>query len=1227
MVAAIGTLLQLGVLLYSGLATYYPKLMFLKDGAPVANYAFPCTAAGTLLLVGGLLICSHVVESSTEEDRYIVKPGFQARTLWLQKAATVNDQFFDSAAIFSSRKPNPDSPVLITISRRLPPEKLRQKHMKIKSVIGTIVSLCGFFVQFIGLRVMHWSASIAQLGATLVMTILRSIVRRKLAIHPEGLRLLAGFELEWLSATLGDIKRAPWWDPVPMRDRCWTDCGYDWRGMPARDIEICEPYNKDFMEEEKAANAYRVMKIRKELGSLAKWSGAVSVEAAAVAAAVEIVMNTLFHPSGNLSKFTWSLATRDRRLVHFCINKINGKWLSVKEEIEAALSLWIFSVHREEHARKMTSLSRSIPGNLTQQTKGSYGKRNKRILGPYTRALHRDLIWWMPNGAVEALSVAPVKEIHRFVGSGIYPGSMASSENPSGPSLSRVLLSPLPNEALSQEAEEIEAMKSLLMAETDIPLNLLLAQDMFSSFMLAVAKARHDSIGGNVVIQPAETHGSGGAPAWQSFTITHAHISRMAQSIQSAGLGNLEEVFLSIVPPLSVGGKLPKIDDIVEWVRQTSKRHQQLGHWEEVGEAYLWLFHTSMTFRRDDTIIVKATAVLMEYLRAVTQSLEMRNRQRYDKTDIEQLEKLEAKLQTALVKAEPRLLSILIRLYKAQRRDWKSRIGQEIGLQPEEGLDGLDTIGFTDMHKSAKSGERVQIHRLRANGENVNEKDIYGWTPLHYASAWGMQVVNELLQDKVRSDVNARDIIEWTPLHYASERNNASVIRTILRRGAKVNVRGIDGITPLHCAAKSGAQEAIRLLVEAGAEINVLDESGHTPLHLAAYSGNGIVVDYLWEDTNKKLRDLNGRTPLHLAAAAGNVEALNTLVRKIATKNSDMNARDRNGRTPLHLAAMAGHNAIAELLLATDVVDGNSRDSDGRTPLHLASAEGHHGMATILLYIESVDRNPRDSSKYTPLHLAAVEGRHAIVTLFLDTEGVEKNPRDSFKQTPLHLAAAEGHEEIVVLLLDTESVAQSPRDYYRRTPLDLAIAKRHEQIISLFRRTKDLDRNSRNPNRGMPLHSAVAAGDKELVTFLLATEGVDQNLRDANKWTPLHVAAAVGKYAIAEILLATEGVDRNPRDSNRWTPVHVAAAAGQDAIVELLLATNGVDRNPRDSDKRTPLHLAVAEGNQGMVTLLLDKEDVYRNLRDYFERTPLDLAQELGQVAIAELLRARGVVD
>ncbi|KAK1720738.1 hypothetical protein BDP67DRAFT_540407 [Colletotrichum lupini] len=215
-----GVMLQLGLIAYAGCSVHYPSLGFLKDGEPVAQYAFPCHWAGTLLLVVGLLLGGHVVESSTIEEVFRPSRKLTAQLVWLQQTKTVSDQVFDSFAIYAKTQLS-----FITTSerrrdeRKPPAPSLNQEVMlaitpvneklgisiEMETSIGTVVSLCGYIVQFCGMRGLHWSVSIAQLGAILLMAALRAWVRRGLANPPRSLQTRPGFELDWFATTFADI--------------------------------------------------------------------------------------------------------------------------------------------------------------------------------------------------------------------------------------------------------------------------------------------------------------------------------------------------------------------------------------------------------------------------------------------------------------------------------------------------------------------------------------------------------------------------------------------------------------------------------------------------------------------------------------------------------------------------------------------------------------------------------------------------------------------------------------------------------------------------------------------------------------------------------------------------------------------------------------------------------------------------------------------------------------
>ena len=79
------------------------------------------------------------------------------------------------------------------------------------------------------------------------------------------------------------------------------------------------------------------------------------------------------------------------------------------------------------------------------------------------------------------------------------------------------------------------------------------------------------------------------------------------------------------------------------------------------------------------------------------------------------------------------------------------------------------------------------------------------------------------------ADLDARDEFGDTPLHYAAALSNPGAAKALIRAGADVNARGQWDFTPLHCAAQSGDPAVIAALVEAGADAEARDRYGSVP--------------------------------------------------------------------------------------------------------------------------------------------------------------------------------------------------------------------------------------------------------------------------------------------------------------------------------------------------------------------------------------------------------------
>ena len=348
------------------------------------------------------------------------------------------------------------------------------------------------------------------------------------------------------------------------------------------------------------------------------------------------------------------------------------------------------------------------------------------------------------------------------------------------------------------------------------------------------------------------------------------------------------------------------------------------------------------------------------------------------------------------------------------------------------------------------------ITRLINDGANVNFRDNFGNTLLHYAIQ--EETIKVLI--KAGTDVNARNIFGNTPLHYDSRRSmHYEKVLSLVKAKADVNIRNNIGKTSLDYVHHVAAHNA---LIKAGALTSneLLQKEGQVESNFElsfAVIGMDIetVVKLLATEPNVNIRDIFGKTLLHYAVKPAHQFNSNSMKRHkkfveiLIAAGVDINARDNTtGKTSMDIDTEYGYSS--------DVL----RGAGALTSDELLQQELNSELlfAVINNDIEVVKRlindeanvNIRDNFGNTLLHYA----KNTTVIRTLKEAGVDVNTKNKFGNTPLH-SNSQGHiysienEKIKKVLALIEAGAEvNVKNDDGKTPLDYGHSIRaHNALI------------------------------------------------------------------------------------------------------------------------------------------------------------------------------------
>ena len=277
----------------------------------------------------------------------------------------------------------------------------------------------------------------------------------------------------------------------------------------------------------------------------------------------------------------------------------------------------------------------------------------------------------------------------------------------------------------------------------------------------------------------------------------------------------------------------------------------------------------------------------------------------------------------------------------------------------------------------------------RIGGLNLHDTDANEL--LFLAAEFGLSsVVKDLLRRGAK--VDGADRCLMTPLVIACQNDHHHVVAELLNYGADVNRECTVGYytksTALHIAALHGSTTVIQLLLNNKAEINQPSGNGDTPIILALSKLHFKVVKVLKENGAEiDFPDTNGTTPLQHAVLSNDIQFCKLLVEygadvdrcykqhtspKMLLPGADVSM------TALHLAIYKGNAELVELFLykGADL----EKSWYGYASLAFAILKGNLGIVRLLV---AANADLGGMSRFSPLYVALEHGDIDFVRLLV----------------------------------------------------------------------------------------------------------------------------------------------------------------------------------------------------------------------------------------------------
>lgn len=515
-------------------------------------------------------------------------------------------------------------------------------------------------------------------------------------------------------------------------------------------------------------------------------------------------------------------------------------------------------------------------------------------------------------------------------------------------------------------------------------------------------------------------------------------------------------------------------------------------------------------------------------------------------------------------------------------------------------IDAMNSEKLTALDMACQRCNVEVVRLLLEEGAKINVSGLGSNTPLHLAVIYDtesqdhqqkqLETVSLLLEHGAASVINLINDKRETALLYALRRNNAELVKILLKHGADVKKRTAPGVIPLTLAAETNNASIVGMILDSGADPNEEDVDGETALLKAIKLKNPTIAQFLLEKgADVKTRKL-GKSPLLMAAGTGDT----TLVNLILQKSPNLSDIDNGGETALWKAVRSKNFTMTKLLLEKGA-DLNFRNKSETMLLEVV--QGGNMAITLLLLQNGADPNIINNSGDFPLLDAVSSDKGHLATALL-AHGADPNLRPDVNgaDTALVRAVRGNNYPMAMLLLQKKAEI----DLCGRgcdSALILACRLGYIQMIdALLEHGADINLTRNDGESALSVTTASGRVRNSKLTNilkLLLEKGADPNIKNSqgipvifSTIVPKAVHEAEGCLEILELLLSA-GADPNSVDHEGVSLLAATVETGNVTFVELLIK-KGADVHSTDG-RYSCLMIAIERRSSQMIDLLLQR--------------------------------------